>query len=59
MNDTFDAILGIGLLIGSFFAGRRTGYNNATHEYNKRELERDILLLRQEIQELRKSKEIN
>jgi hypothetical protein len=56
MNDTFDTLLGLGILVGTFFVGKRVGHNISTQEYTRREYERDILLLRQEVAELKKQR---
>jgi len=59
MNDTFDGIVGILLLIACFFAGKKVGHSQASTEHLFREQERDINLLRQEIAELKQQARIS
>lgn len=51
------SLLGLGLLCGSFWGGRKTGYYQATKEYEEREYKRDIEILKMQIQQLKAEKE--
>lgn len=59
MSDTVDGLIGLGILIGSFFVGKKVGHNISSNEYARREYERDIALLRQEVADMRKQKIAN
>lgn len=57
MNDGFSAFLGLGLLVGSFFGGKKVGHYQATKEYEEREYKRDIEILKMQIAQLQAEKD--